>query len=130
MFQLEPGRNPASTAPRWNARVNILVVDADPPLHGLLEEWLTAQGWSVLREGDPVDLIVVDLAHPVRGGPDVLKRLAREHAGTPVLALSSSFFPSVASDGAVARTLGVAGVLPKPLTRDALLAAVRRTLPA
>jgi DNA-binding response OmpR family regulator len=130
MFQLELGRNRRPTPARSNGRVNILVVDADPALQDLLEEWLTAQGWSVTREGNPVDLIVVDLAHPLRSGQDVLRRLAAAHAGTPVLALSSSFFPSVAANGAVARTLGVAAVLPKPLTRDALVAAVRHTLPA
>ena len=45
-----------------------------------------------------------------------------------MIALSSNFFPGVESTGAVARELGVAAVLPKPVTREALVAAVRRVL--
>jgi len=110
----------------------ILVVDADPALYGLLEEWLAALDCSVLREGDAAqdgfDLIVADIPFPRQGGQDVLRRLAAEHAGTPVVALSSSFFPGIERNGAVARALGVACVLPKPLTRESLVTALDQTL--
>jgi CheY-like chemotaxis protein len=111
----------------------ILVVDADPALLGLLEEWLGEQGCLVVAEGgdpqhDGFDLAVVDIPFPRQGGTNVLKRIASEHPGTPVFALSSSFFARIESCGAVARTLGVARVLPKPLARDALVAAVRKLL--
>jgi DNA-binding response OmpR family regulator len=115
---------PTATQPQ------VLVVDADPALLGLLEEWLGEQGCSVTQEdaGGRFDLVVVDVPHPRQGALDVLKRVARAYAGAPVLALSSNFFAGIESTGAVARALGVAGALPKPLARDALIAAVRRVL--
>jgi DNA-binding response OmpR family regulator len=115
--------------------VRILVADADCALFGLLEEWFAASGWQLAGACQPeetaldgYDLILVDVPFPREGGQDVLKSLAREHPGTPIIALSSSFFPGVESDGAVARELGVAAVLPKPVARGALLATVQRVL--
>ena len=109
----------------------VLVVDADNLLFGLIEEWLAAAGHRVIPEhagGDSadgrIDLIVVDIPFPRQGGLDLLRRVAAEHPGTPILALSSTFFAGIGSHGAVARALGVAGVLPKPVKREALIAAV------
>ena len=114
----------------------ILLVDADPALHGLLEEWLAAQGCTVeqapsgatAREG--FDLIVIDVPFPRQSGAGVLDGIARAHPRTPTLVLSAGFFPGIESTGAVARALGVGGVLAKPVSRGALLDAVRRLLPA
>lgn len=119
--------------------MRVLVADADCALFGLLEEWFAASGWQLAgvcgpadgtEDGAPVDgydLIVVDVPFP-RQGTAMLKALAAEHRGTPIIALSSNFFPGVESTGAVARELGVAAVLPKPVTRDALMAVAQRAL--
>jgi CheY-like chemotaxis protein len=104
----------------------IVLVDADPALRGLLEEWLQPLGHRVVEEGGNADLVVVDIPYPRRDGCEVLQRIANEHPKAPRLVLSSSFFPGVDCCGAVASSLGVAGVLPKPLTREALVAAVQR----
>src|SRR5262245_66680372 len=101
------------------ASPRILVVDADPALRGLLEEWLEPQGFRGVRSGD-ADLVVVDIASP-RQDCGVLQRIAQQHPRAPRLVLSSSIFPGVECCGPVARDLGVAGVLPKPVSRDALL---------
>ncbi len=123
-----PARGPAFHA---------LVVDADPALAALIGEWLEARGGGVALEsgGSPIprealDLIVADLPFPRERGLELLERLARDYPGVPVLAVSSAFFPRVGATGGVARSLGVAGVLPKPLTRQALDAAVGRLVPA
>ena len=111
--------------------LRVLVSDADSAVYGLLEDWLAAQGCSVVREHaghDGVDLIVVNVPYPREGEQRVLSRVAREHPGIPILALSSNFFPSIDCCGAVARALGVAGVLPMPVTRDALAQALDRIL--
>jgi DNA-binding response OmpR family regulator len=111
--------------------VRILVVDADCALYGLLEEWFAASGWQLVGACAPdesderCDLIVVDVPFP-REGNDVLKDLAGDFPGTPVIALSATFLPG-ASAG-LARELGVANVLAKPVTREAMLAAVREAL--
>ena len=119
-----------------SAPTRVLVVDADPALLGLLEEWLAARGCTVEAaqscadgQRDGFDLILVDIPSPRQGCAEGLKAIAAAHPHTPILALSSSFFPGVDATGAVARALGVAGVLPKPVTRDGLLDALRRLLP-
>jgi CheY-like chemotaxis protein len=107
-----------------------LVVDADPAVFSLLDEWLAEQGFRVSEEpprGD-YDLIVVDVPFPRLGAPEFLRHLAREHPGTPILALSSSFFAGVDASGAVAKALGVSAVLSKPVTRDGLANAVKKIL--
>jgi len=112
----------------------ILVVDADPALYGLLEEWLAEEGCRVVDQ-DP-DLVLVDLPRPKQAGVELLSasanlltQLAARHPGKPLVALSSSFFAGVEANGAVARALGVQAVLPKPLTREALIGALRKLLP-
>jgi CheY-like chemotaxis protein len=114
------------TAPARDARA--LVVDADPALAGLIEEWLEGRGCRVVAADEeasaprgPYDLIVIDVPFP-RQSVEQLKRIAERHPGTPILALSSSFFAGAGS--ALARALGVARVLPKPLTQEALIGAV------
>ena len=114
--------------------LRVLVADADCALYGLLEEWLAGEGFELsgacapdepARDG--YDLIVVDVPFP-REGVEMLRRLGREHPGTPIVALSAAFFPSVEASGALARELGVAAVLPKPVTREALISAASRVL--
>jgi CheY-like chemotaxis protein len=115
--------------------LHILVADVDCALFGLLEAWLgscncrlasACQPEEGLREG--YDAIVVDIPFPRQGGLDVLKDLARAHPGTPIVALSSNFLPGVSASGSVARELGIASVLPKPVTREALIAAVQEAV--
>jgi DNA-binding response OmpR family regulator len=113
----------------------VLLLGDDPALLALLEEWLAAEGYAVVQ-GQPDDatreqpwqLVIVDVAFPRRGGAKVLQPIAQKHPDTPVLALSSTFVGRVECCGPVARALGVACVLPKPLTRAALLAAIERLL--
>src|ERR1044071_8611344 len=97
----------------------ILVVCADPALRGLLEEWLEPQGHRLVN-GGRADLVVVDIPQPRRDGAAVLQRVAADHPDAPRLVLPSRFLPGVDCCGAVAPSLGVAAVLPKPLTRQAL----------
>ena len=111
----------------------VLVVDADPALLALLDEWLADHGCDVVHErnsdgADDFDLVVVDIPSPRHGASNVLRRIAQDSPGAPILALSSSFFAGIEASGPVARWLGVAGVLPKPVTRDALIDAVDRLL--
>lgn len=113
-------------------RPTILVLDADPALLGLLREWLGDFGDVATGPGGATadcDLVVVDVPYPRQGESNPLRHLAAAHPGRPVLALSPTFFAGIDAHGAVARSLGVAGVLPKPVTREALVAAVRRLLP-
>jgi DNA-binding NarL/FixJ family response regulator len=59
-------------------------------------------------------------------GAERLRRIAQAHQGAPLIALSPTFFGSVLCSGDCADALGVAGVLPKPVSREALTAGVRK----
>lgn len=118
----------AAAAPR-----RVLVIDSDPALFGLLQQWLGECGCiavdaSAARKEDRFDLVIVDIPFPRQGGVELAKRIANEYPSAPILALSSCFFAGIACTGAVARTLGVARVLPKPVSRDTLISTVRTAL--
>lgn len=102
----------------------VLLVDADAALRGLIEEWLADEGCSLV-ERQP-DVVLLDL--PRENGHEALRRVSNAHPLAPVIALSARFFDGIETNGAIARQLGVASVLPKPLTRDALVAALKRAL--
>lgn len=115
--------DPIRDAPR------VLVVGADHATRDLLGEWLAELGWRVcVEEADGGDgcyaLVVVDVPYP-RHAAAQLRQLSDRHAGARVLALSATFHPSVERRGDVARSLGVAAVLPKPLRRETLVALVK-----
>ena len=112
----------------------VLVVGADAALFGLIEEWLATSGCRAVLEHSGlspkrVDLVVVDVPAPRQNGLDSLRQISERWPNTPIVVLSSAFFTSIECDGAVARRLGVASVLPKPLIREALITAVRNLIP-
>jgi DNA-binding response OmpR family regulator len=117
-------------------RPRALIVDADPALAALLEEWLDEHGWRVTREtageapvANGYDVVMLDVPYARRDGLELVRRVAARHPGTPIVALSASFFAGVDSSASIARSLGAACVLPKPLAREALIAALRRVHP-
>jgi CheY-like chemotaxis protein len=133
-----PCRSPMDTEPRRagpeqpppRAR-RILVVDADRDCVALLEQWLSEAGFEVLRDADagaPVDSAIVDVPQPRSAGTQAVRLVADRHPGTPILAVSSAFFPGIEHCTAAPRLLGVDAVLAKPMSREALLNQLRRLL--
>jgi DNA-binding response OmpR family regulator len=107
----------------------VVIVAADRALFGLLKEWLVDVGHVVVEENtsdaaDRFDLAIVDVPFPRHGGAQLITRVAGDYPGVPILALSSCFFGDVECQGQVARSVGVQSVLPKPVARDRLVAAV------
>jgi CheY-like chemotaxis protein len=124
MLWARPSRG-AMTPEREVAR--ILIEGADAPLQGLLEAWLADDGLLAVEERP--DLIVVDLPLARADGKRLVDNLAARYPGVPLVVLSSNFFAGVEPNGAVARSLGVDAVLPKPLSHEALLRTLSRLLP-
>jgi DNA-binding response OmpR family regulator len=124
---------PASPAPPSSPRARVLLRGADPALATLLAEWLGDIADLVLEPQPPTaappraDLHILDVPFPRRADLPSGLREARGR-GVPVLMLSPTFLGAIDCHGPVAAALGVDGVLPKPVARDALLAAVRRLL--
>lgn len=125
--------NDAIIAPvTTSAAGRVLVTDADSAVYGLISEWLVALGYCVVQgasafEPPPgkFDLVIADIPFPRQRGSEVLSRIREAHRDTPIIALSSQFFAGAEGAGAIARALGVARALAKPLTREALCAAVQ-----
>jgi CheY-like chemotaxis protein len=110
----------------------VLLLDLEPSMAALLAEWLAADDLAADSNAalsDPAPaLIVIDLPFPRQADHLRLDLLRRDWPGVPVLLLSPTLMPGVPPQGEVARALGVAAVLPSPVGRAALRAAVLRLL--
>jgi DNA-binding response OmpR family regulator len=110
----------------------ILVVEGDDLIRQLLERWLREGGYAVALEDletlrphgaePPPLLVIVDLANP-RNAPAVVRSVQSVHPA-PILVVSARFRRGLGSSRDAARRLGVCKVLPKPFSREELLAAV------
>jgi DNA-binding response OmpR family regulator len=111
---------------------NIVIIEEDDLMRGLLMEWLTGAGYAVHkggRRGAPAgqgaDLVIVDLYMPRQAGVDVVRAAQQAHPGIPVIAISAQFRPGLDGSWWAARALGVRKLIGKPFSREDLLAAVR-----
>jgi DNA-binding response OmpR family regulator len=110
---------------------NITAYERDDLMYGLLREWLGGAGHIVGdstrtedRHTPSADLVIVSISGAKRE-IDLLMHCVRcVHPGTPIVALSSQARLGLFSNGALARELGVARVMAKPLARKELVAAV------
>ena len=113
-----------------NAR-NVLVLETDQATRSLFVEWLDAEGWRVLDPSsadaaEPLSLVVLELAFLREGGSQPLDEAKLRYPEVPIVVVSPTLFASVGCCGPCASALGVAGVLPKPMARAALIEAVHR----
>jgi two-component system OmpR family response regulator len=113
----------------------VLLVDDDPFIAELLDDFLTEEGYTVgvARNGeaalatiraDPPDLVLLDLLLPRMSGEQVLAELARLPVRVPIVLLTasrplSSWQPPLVADG----------TLEKPFELDELLAVAERFCP-
>ena len=109
----------------------VLVLDSDARTQSMICEWLDADGWQVQepaidKPSTDLDLVVVDLPFPRAGSLDALQAVRQEYPGVPLIVISSTVFANVGCCGPCAQSLGVSGVLPRPVSREALIGAVRR----
>jgi DNA-binding response OmpR family regulator len=116
---------------------SIVIYEADDLMRGLLQEWLSAAGYRVCAVapcGPPprcdADLVIVNIGMPKHAGARVADEIRAAHPGTPIIAISAQFRADLSTAGTTAQSLGVAQVIAKPLSRDALLAAVRAIIDA
>lgn len=111
----------------------VLLHALEPATAALLAEWLDTEGLvadsDTDRPGPSPALIVVELPFPRHAPPAALRALQTAWPGVPVLLLSPTLLPGISPWGEVARRLGVAAVLPAPVTCDAVRQTVRRLLP-
>lgn len=110
---------------------NILVVDADPAVRGMLIRVLEADGYSGWPAADgrealelaaaaPVDLVLFD---PGSAGPGLLAELRRGRPELPGIAMTAALDPSVAAGAS-----GAGAGFEKPLDFPSLLRTISKLL--
>jgi two-component system KDP operon response regulator KdpE len=117
------------------ARLNILVVDDEPPIRRLLRMGLTTQGYEVLEAPngktalelmqEKPDLIILDLGLPDMAGLDLLRQMRAANDAVPIVVLSSR-----ADEAGKVQALdsGADDFVTKPFGIEELLARLRAAL--
>lgn len=113
---------------------NILLIDDDTELTGLLKDILSFEGFTVSEANDgyagleaindEIDLVLLDVMMPRLNGMETLKKL-RENWETPVLMLTAK---GEEIDRVIGLELGADDYLPKPFSDRELLARIRAIL--
>jgi len=114
-------------------RATLLVIDDHVGLSDLLQRYLTGRSLEVLAAADALtglklaqdiqpNALLVDLMMPGMDGWELLQRLRT----TPGIAHLPVIICSVINDPELAYSLGASYFLPKPITRDSLLAALEK----
>jgi CheY-like chemotaxis protein len=118
----------------------ILLIDDDDPVRTTLRQMLEQFGHTVIearngKEGlalfqpATVDVVITDVVMPEKDGLEVLRELRRMHPSVKIIAISGAERARAADYLQMAKFLGAATVLAKPLSIDALMAAVNELLP-
>jgi DNA-binding response OmpR family regulator len=111
----------------------IVVVEPDDLIRELLGRWLAEAGYDVVvpeKDGGPGKvvprLVIADISGP-DSAATIIANLQAAYA-SPILALSARFRRGLGGSIEAAQRLAVCTVLPKPFTREELLAAVREAM--
>ena len=115
----------------------VLVVDDEPPLVELIQDILESRGYRVLATSDseralamldedprPIHLLLTDVVMPGRSGFDVAERVQHRWPEVQVIFMSGHSLETLPEDTLPPN----ARVLVKPISLEALLAAVRTAL--
>jgi len=112
----------------------IAVIEADELVRELLLRWLCDEGHdasdvadvSLLRGGTDFDVLIADVPSP-REAAEPVRLLRSMHKGSIVL-VSARLRGGIGRSRELARQLGVGAMLPKPFTRQELLAVVNEAM--
>ena len=117
----------------------ILIVDDDALMRGLIAEWLNEAGYRVrqaetgsaalqMLRNQPAGLLITDMDMPGRDGAQTLGEARRMLPGLAVIAISGGARDGMHNWAAAAREQGAGMTLAKPFERQDLLAAVEEVV--
>ena len=119
---------------------NILVIDDDKVVAGMIVAFLKADGHAVRMETNgklgmesiashPTDVVITDMFMPEKDGLEAIRELRVLRPDLPVIAISGG---GTAAGGAeilnIARLMGAKAVITKPVMKAELLSAVQKCL--
>lgn len=110
-----------------NRKDLIVIHEEDDLIRELIERWLGEAGYALRAAADESPSLVIANVPRPHGAQPLLESL-RATYGAPILVLSARFRRGLGGSAEAARQLGVMKVLPKPFSREELLAAVRESL--
>jgi DNA-binding response OmpR family regulator len=106
----------------------IVIVEPDDLIFELIERWLAEAGWRVASPADALaarlapQLVVADISAAPSAAAAV--RSLRAAYAAPIVAVSARFRRGLGGSVEAASRLDAGTVLPKPFTREELIAAV------
>ena len=120
--------------------IEVLLVDDDALVRGLLAEWLSGAGYRVHHADNGATalemllkqdfgLLITDMDMPISGGLEIIKAVRRMHPGLRVIAVSGGKRDGDQNWSASALDHGASKALAKPLQRRRLLEAVEELAP-
>lgn len=120
-------------------RPGILLVDDDSRLRDGLRTLLRRAGYGVLEAKDgrealkifrasPVDLIVCDMFMPEKDGLETIRDLRAEFPGVKIIGISGGGYHGTMDVLHMAKLMGAAEVLSKPVAPEKLLAVIESVL--
>jgi two-component system phosphate regulon response regulator OmpR len=139
-FDQEAAVVPRASAPSRGKPVDrgatILVVDDEPEVRGVLEEYFAAHGYAVVgaesadaakaaAAARPIDLALVDINMPGEDGLTLARYLRERHAGLAIIMLTSA---GTVVDRIVGLEMGADDYVPKPFDPRELMARVKSVL--
>jgi CheY-like chemotaxis protein len=132
------GKKPESAPP---PPLTILVADDVAEIPLLITAFLRPTGHKIITVNSgrellkavreqPIDLVITDIVMPDGDGHDAIATLSRLHPTVRVIAMSGGGNSMPTDPGLrLAKGLGADALLPKPFTKDQLLAAVAKAAP-
>lgn len=110
----------------------LLVVDDEPEVRQLLQEFLSGRGYDVMLAGsgqealatlkaEKLDLVLLDVAMPEMDGVETLRRIVGLHPSVPVIMVTANTDISVTSK---LLAMGAVDYIPKPFDLEYLDQAV------
>ena len=124
------------SATHVGARATILIVDDEPGVREVLEEYFTVHGYAAIgaenagaaknaAAANPIDLALIDINMPGEDGLSLARHFRERHAGLAIIMLTSA---STVIDKVVGLEMGADDYVPKPFDPRELMARVKSVL--